>query len=219
MDKMIKAAIFDIDGTLLDSTGIWRGLGERFLVSRGITPPEGLDEILRCLSLEDGAEYLHALYPALSAQDVLDSTNRMVERFYLDEVQARRGASEMLALLESRGIAMGLATAGALSLSARSLERLGLRKFFPLAYSCGDFGGKHLPNIFLAAAEALGAKPCETLVFEDSYHSAKTAADAGFIVAAVHDSGEPNQDALRGCARFYGNDLEKLLTRISALLG
>ena len=95
-----------LNAAYLDTGAMYRAVG-LYMLENGV-------------SLEDGAAYLHALYPALSVQDVLDSTNHMVERFYLDDVQAKRGASEMLALLQSRGVAMGHATAGVLSLSARS---------------------------------------------------------------------------------------------------
>ena len=59
---MIKAAVFDLDGVLLDSMGIWNDLGARYLRSLGVTPEEGLNEILFSMSMEQGAEYLHTHY-------------------------------------------------------------------------------------------------------------------------------------------------------------
>ena len=216
---MIKAAIFDIDGTLLDSTFIWRGLGERFLLGLGITPQNELDEILRCLSLTDGAEYLCREYSLpLTPSQVIDSTNRLVEDFYLNKAQPKKGAAEMLSLLSSKQISMGIATAGCANLSLPALERLGLRKYFSIEYSCSDYGGKHEPQIFLSAAQALGALPCETVVFEDSFHAALTAKHAGFIVGAVRDSGEPFQQELRECADIYGENLSALFPLIEKMI-
>ena len=60
--RSIKAAVFDLDGTLLDSTAAWEGLGERYLAGRGITPEPGLDEKLRCMALPDGSAYLKSAY-------------------------------------------------------------------------------------------------------------------------------------------------------------
>ena len=60
--RSIKAAVFDLDGTLLDSTAAWEGLGERYLAGRGITPEPGLDEKLRCMTLPDGSAYLKSAY-------------------------------------------------------------------------------------------------------------------------------------------------------------
>ena len=59
---MTKAAVFDLDGVLLDSMGIWNELGARYLRSLGVTPEEGLNEILFSMSMEQGAEYLHTHY-------------------------------------------------------------------------------------------------------------------------------------------------------------
>ena len=59
---MTKAAVFDLDGVLLDSMGIWNDLGARYLRNLGVTPEEGLNEILFSMSMEQGAEYLHTHY-------------------------------------------------------------------------------------------------------------------------------------------------------------
>ena len=59
---MTKAAVFDLDGVLLDSMGIWNDLGARYLRSLGITPEEGLNEILFSMSMEQGADYLKEQY-------------------------------------------------------------------------------------------------------------------------------------------------------------
>ena len=58
----MRAVIFDLDGVLLDSMGIWNDLGARYLRSLGVTPEEGLNEILFSMSMEQGAEYLHTHY-------------------------------------------------------------------------------------------------------------------------------------------------------------
>ena len=60
---MIRGAIFDLDGVLLDSMGIWRNLGARYLRARGITPASGLGNVLFAMSMEQGAAYLKTHYP------------------------------------------------------------------------------------------------------------------------------------------------------------
>ena len=60
---MIRGAIFDLDGVLLDSMGIWNDLGARYLRGQGITPEPGLNAILFAMSMEQGAAYLKAHYP------------------------------------------------------------------------------------------------------------------------------------------------------------
>ena len=205
----IKAAVFDLDGTLFDSTAAWKGLGERYLTSRGITPAPGLDEKLRCMTLPDGSEYLKARYslpdsPAQIQADILCG----IERFYLRECRLRPGAFGLVRLLHSRGIGISAATAGDKRLACAALDRLGILGCFEDVFTCEKYGSKHEPGIFLAAARAAGGDPADTAVFEDSLHCILTAKNAGFLTAAVADPGEPEQSALKAAADYYRLSME-----------
>ena len=91
---MTKAAVFDLDGVLLDSMGIWNDLGARYLRSLGVTPEEGLNEILFSMSMEQGAEYLHTHYALpQSAAEVGAGIADMLRDFYFYEVPAKDGAA------------------------------------------------------------------------------------------------------------------------------
>ena len=95
---MTKAAVFDLDGVLLDSMGIWNDLGARYLRSLGVTPEEGLNEILFSMSMEQGAEYLHTHYALpQSAAEVGAGIADMLRDFYFYEVPAKDGAAALLA--------------------------------------------------------------------------------------------------------------------------
>ena len=111
--RSIKAAVFDLDGTLLDSTAAWEGLGERYLAGRGITPEPGLDEKLRCMTLPDGSAYLKSAYSLPEPPDeILRDILRGIEEFYLAECPLKPGAQELLGLLSRRGVGISAATAG-----------------------------------------------------------------------------------------------------------
>ena len=98
---MTKAAVFDLDGVLLDSMGIWNDLGARYLRSLGVTPEEGLNEILFSMSMEQGAEYLHTHYALpQSAAEVGAGIADMLRDFYFYEVTAKDGAAALLARLD-----------------------------------------------------------------------------------------------------------------------
>ena len=100
---MTKAAVFDLDGVLLDSMGIWNDLGARYLRSLGVTPEEGLNEILFSMSMEQGAEYLHTHYALpQSAAEVGAGIADMLRDFYFYEVPAKDGAAALLAALTAR---------------------------------------------------------------------------------------------------------------------
>ena len=108
---MTKGAIFDLDGVLLDSMGIWNDLGARYLRSRGLMPEPGLNEILFSMSMEQGAEYLHTHYALpQSAAEVGAGIADMLRDFYFYEVPAKDGAAALLAALTARGVKLAAAT-------------------------------------------------------------------------------------------------------------
>ena len=187
---MTKAAVFDLDGVLLDSMGIWNDLGARYLRSLGITPEEGLNEILFSMSMEQGAEYLHTHYALpQSAAEVGAGSADMLRDFYFYEVPAKDGAAALLAALLLGGCA----------------------RQDTVLFTTAEVGvSKHEPTIYLLAAEALHAAPAETLVFEDSLYALKTAKAAGFYTIGVYDAdGETDQEGLRNTADLYVRDLHE----------
>ena len=99
---MIRGAIFDLDGVLLDSMGIWNDLGARYLRSRNILPEPGLNRLLFSMSMEQGAAYLKEHYPLpQSAAEIRDGIARMLADFYFFEVPAKPGAAELLDFLDN----------------------------------------------------------------------------------------------------------------------
>ncbi len=217
---MIKAAIFDADGTLLMSSEMWDRLGERFLLSKGIEPKPELNGRIRTLSLEQGAELLRREYLTdTPISEVIAGIKAMIDSFYRYEVLPADGAGELLSLLSSRGISMCVATAGSAELTAAALERAGLSKFFARVLACSDYAPKSAPDIFLACCNALRSDPNETIVFEDQLHAVITAKKAGFVTAAVRDMSEPEQAALKKAADYYEmslSDYAEILPRILA---
>ena len=198
---MTKAAVFDLDGVLLDSMGIWNDLGARYLRSLGVTPEEGLNEILFSMSMEQGAEYLHTHYALpQSAAEVGAGIADLLRDFYFYE-----------AALTARGVKLAAATSSPREHVTRALERLGLLGYFTRLFTTAEVGvSKHEPTIYLLAAEALHAAPAETLVFEDSLYALKTAKAAGFYTIGVYDAdGETDQAGLQMAADLYVRDLHE----------
>lgn len=202
----MRAAVFDIDGTLLDSTPLWAGLGGRYLARHGFSAPN-IERRLAELSLEEGARLLSNEYTHDGAQAVLAELRGIMERFYREQARLKCGAAELVESLHARGWALSLATAGDAELSRCALTRLGLWESFRGAADCARYGAKTSAGVFLAAAELCGARPCECVVFEDSLHAVVTAKKAGFVTAAVRDESEPQQALLAQTADYYRRDL------------
>lgn len=199
---MLKGAIFDLDGTLIDSMFIWDTAGETYLNSIGIKPQEDIRNVLKPMSLLQAAVYIHDKYSLLlSVEEIMDGINHTVEDFYFHTVKPKKGVTELLEQLKKQGIKMCIATATDRYQVEAVLKRCGMEKFFSEIFTCTEIGhGKDEPDIFRKAIEHLGATKSEAIVFEDAYYALKTAKSDGFITVAVYDSYEPRQSELRAIA-------------------
>ena len=110
MEKKIKidGAIFDLDGTLLDSMYVWDDLDRRYLASIGIEAAVDLEKELRCASLRRAAEVIKRSYGLeLPAEEIMDGINRLVEDMYFYTVQPKKGVPEFLEFLRSEKVCSG----------------------------------------------------------------------------------------------------------------
>jgi len=202
----LKSAIFDLDGTLLDTMDIWQRLGSMYITSLGKIPEEGLDEILAPMSLEESCGYLKTRYCFdMSEVEIRLGLTALLERFYREEAKLKSGASELLNGLSKLGIIMAAATSGDRKLASAALERLGISDRFKALLTCSELGtSKQEPKIYYFATEILGTSPCETAVFEDALYAVETAGKAGFFTFAVHDaSNEAETDKIYEACRVY----------------
>ena len=207
---MIRGAVFDLDGVLLDSMAIWNDLGARYLQNQGIQPEPDLREMLFSMSMEQGAEYMKQQYHLKqSVEEVLAGIQEMLQDYYFYEVKAKDGARELLAFLQEKGIKMTAATSSPREHVTRALRRNGLLEFLQKIDTTSEVGeSKHSPLIYRLAAEYMGTRPEETLVFEDSLYALQTAKQAGFRAIGVYDgNGETNQDGVKETGEVYLKDL------------
>ena len=108
---MIKGAIFDFDGTLVDSMFIWDTFGEDYLRTLGKAPKENLTETFKTFTLEQAAEYYRAHYGVtLSVGEIVDGVNKMVAEIYRTKVTLKSGVLEFLRDLQGKGVKMCVAT-------------------------------------------------------------------------------------------------------------
>ena len=215
----IKGAIFDMDGTLIDSlivwNEIWDAVGEKY-GHMGFRPSLEDDRATRTMTLAACCDFIHERYGfAENGGELLQLMNDLCADFYENRVEMKKGAVEFLDHLKSKGVKMIVATATAMGLVNIAYKRCGLDRYFDEILSCADIGkGKDEPDIFLHALEKLGTPMDETWIFEDSATAVVTASKAGFHTVGIYDDYNYGQDVLRSTADFYiekDETLEKLM--------
>ena len=219
MIEQIKGAIFDMDGTLVDSLWqwevIWKEFGDRFLNGATFRPSEEVDKAVRTMTLKDTMDYLHEVCQiGESGAQLLQITNELIKGFYENEVELKQGVREFLEYCKKSGIKMCVASATRLDFVRLAMKHCEIEHYFCDVLSCADIGkGKEEPDIFLLAQERLGTKTEETCVFEDSLVAICTAHKAGMKTVAIYDRYNYGQEEMQQIADVYikeGETLEKL---------
>lgn len=209
-DMNIAGAIFDMDGTLLDSMGAWCDAGSRYMRSLGLTPPLTLDDDLLRLSLAEAAAYMQALGVNKPVEEIQAGFNSMMDEFYVNQVCARPGVNEFLSRLRRAGARICVATASDRYQVETALAHAGVDTYIERIFTCTELNtGKHEPFIFNAAREFMGTDIAATWVFEDARHAAYAAKSAGYKVCGVYDASEPDQPGLRAVADVYIKSFEE----------
>jgi len=188
--KMIRGAIFDADGTLLDSMPMWDGVGSAYLKSLGVEAKEDLDERFKDMSLYQSAVFLKEDYGLeLSIEEIAAGINNSVDHLYRDSVQLKPGVIDLLEGLKDRGVKMCVASASEAYQISMALERCGAAHYFEKVMSCVDVGhGKDEPYIFYEALKVLGTDKEHTWLFEDAVYSVKTAKAEGFHSVGIYEA-------------------------------
>lgn len=205
---MFRGAIFDLDGTLLDSMPVWNTLASAYLRTIGETPRADVDAAVGSFSLQQAARYFQTEYGvALSEESIVDGVKSLIRHFYEAEVQPKPGVSAFLQQLSRQGVKMCIATATDSHLAKAALTRCGLMHFFTEIITCDEVGAsKDQPLIYREALARLGTSRAETLVFEDAHHALQTAQMDGFTTVAVRDDCEPDWEHMRRISHHAMND-------------
>lgn len=186
----IKGAIFDLDGTLLDSLGVWGEIDERFLAKRGITevPPDYVADI-GTMEFRGAAEYTIARFGLPdSPEAVMKEWTDMAVGAYSTELKLKPKAAGVLNELKARGIKLAVATSSTIDMCVPALKNNGVLHLFDTVVTTREIGkGKAFPDVYIAAAQRLGLPIENCAVFEDMLRTVTTAKNAGFYTIGVYD--------------------------------
>lgn len=189
MLKNIKAAIFDMDGTIIDSMGLWCKIDKEFLGKRGVIVPKTLKNSIEHLSFQDVAKYFKINFSLLeSEEEIMEEWNKMAYIEYSNTIFLKDGVTEFLYLLKERGIKLAIATSNSKDLVEVVLKKNNVYHLFEsFTFTDEVKTPKSSPDIYLLAAKRLDVSPETCIVFEDILPGIIGAKKAGMRVYGVYD--------------------------------
>ena len=185
----LQGVIFDLDGTLLDSTGMWRQVDGRLMAHYGKEVPPDLSETVQRMSIEEFSQFFVEEFdlpvtPEQIAQQVAD----MVAEEYREKLQLKPHVPEILDWLDQQDIPYGVATATYGELAEAALRRLHVWERLRFLLTEQDAGTpKTQPKIFQLAAQKLHLGRRQIAVVEDSLHALEGAKNGGFFTIGIAD--------------------------------
>ena len=206
--------LFDFDGTLVDSNGVWVDVDNGFLTRRGLTPTREYSETVGHSIFPIAAQYTRDCYHLdMSPEEIMAEWLDMARDAYAHQVPLKPGAGEFLARRAGEGADMALVTACVPELCRAALARHGLAKYFSAVVYVQELGvEKRDPRAFALALEGLGERPEGCTLYEDSPGVCRTARAAGLTVVGVYDPFYAHYEAeMRGFCDRYIRDFTELL--------
>ncbi|GHV52108.1 beta-phosphoglucomutase [Synergistales bacterium] len=191
----MNSAIFDLDGTLIDSMKVWEKIDADFLAKRGLSVPPDYFGAISALGFRETANYTIKRFGLRdSAEDLTREWNDMAYHEYARNIRLKPYAREYLTKLKSMKVKLAVATSSPSVLCNAALSNNGIAGYFDViqtadsAYSSSaEIYDKRSPRVFLQAADKLSVQPERCAVFEDILRAVRSAKAAGMTVYAVYD--------------------------------
>ncbi len=210
---MFKGAIFDLDGTVLNSMGLWQKVDEMFFTTRNMPIPEGYIQAISPLGTYNAAVYTKSTYGIKeSIEEIINEWRTTAKMEYSEHVTLKPHAKEYLHFLKENGVRICVATASDPEMFEECLEKNGIADVFEFFITVNEVGkGKDEPDIYLRACEKLGINPGDCVVFEDILTAIKSAKDAGFYTVAMYDnSSDSDKEKIEKIADKFIFDFQEM---------
>lgn len=185
-----RGAVFDCDGTLMDTMGLWIAVEDELAARAGHRLTDGEVAALRSYTLEESAAFFHdRLGLCASRRAVSDLIVERLVHHYATQARLRPGVFEFVRRLDEAGVPCAVASSSPHSMLDPGLACTGLAPYIRAVVSTDDVGvSKREPTAYDRARELIGGSArSETWVFEDAVYALRTAARAGYRTVGVWD--------------------------------
>lgn len=187
--KNKKAALFDLDGTLVDSMWMWKEIDIEFLSRFGYDCPDDLQKVIEGMSFSETAVYFKERFEIpMTIDEIKACWIEMSIDKYRYEVPLKKGALEFLKYCKEHGLRTGIATSNGRDMVDAVIQSLKIGEYLDvITTACEVKAGKPEPDIYLEVAKRLSAEPADCIVFEDIPAGIMAGKRAGMTVIAVED--------------------------------
>lgn len=212
--KNFKGAIFDLDGTLLDSMWVWKQIDVDFLGKRGLDVPRDYLEKITPMHFLQAAEYTIKRFSLPDTTDeIIAEWSDMALDAYRNTIGLKPHAKEYLLYLKEKDVKLSVATASNEQIYTPALKRNGIYDLFDAFTSSYEAArGKGFPDVYELAAEKIGLDAEDCVVFEDIYAGIKGAKAGGFFAVGVEDVfASHERDKIIAEADLYIKDFSELI--------
>lgn len=213
----IKAVIFDMDGTLIDSMWLWKSIDIDYLKRFGHELPDDLQKSIEGMSFTETAYYFKNRFNLLDdVETIKNDWNQMAWEYYKHKVTLKVEAEAFLKYLDNNDYKVGIGTSNSKEMVGLILDKFQLGDYIhAVRTSCEVEKGKPSPDVYLKVAEDLGVKPEACLVFEDVPNGILAANNAGMKSCAIYDdfSKELTSEKMK-LADYYINSFEDVIQLI-----
>ncbi len=206
---MVRAVIFDMDGLMFDTEPIWGKAWHPALARFGLAYPEGLADACRGTNGAVRTATVNRMCGIDYGDKVAAALDEETARLLKTELRMKPGLVELLDWLDGHGVPRAVASSSSVEMIESNLQTAGIADRFQATVSGVGIGhSKPEPDIFLAAAAALGVEPSRALVLEDSYAGVEAGHRGGFVTVMVPDMMPPTDKTRAWAAATCGSLLE-----------
>lgn len=216
LNRNVKLAVFDLDGTLINSTSLWGDIDKHFFGRRGMEIPENYGKDIAHVGLDMAAKITKEKYlPNEKEEDILNEWYDYASKAYQEDITIKENAKELLELLKENHVHIALATANAEELYIPCIKRLGIDSYFEFIIDPRRVkSGKSSVEIYDKVREHFNVDSEEVVIFEDLLEAIKTASKKYFVIGVYDEHSSKNRDSIKNYCHLFIKNFSEVIDLI-----